>query len=129
MLFGRKKGIVSFLDKADDALNNAYFNHDIHPVIPFMTPGLLDYIAEEVATHEDLTQGLGLKKYRVREWEIVQEDNTVVVALKKITHKDVQIRGLISIPVGDNKTEEWKLQRVGSSYKVTNIRQLGGSYA
>lgn len=119
-----KSKLLSFLDDADDALTLAYEQHDVRAVVPFLQNRLLDMIVEEISSGVDLTQELGLAKYRIRTWgaPIPSGDNYII--RKKIRHKDVQIHGMIGIPVGDNIDEDWYVSSSNNGFVVTDIRRI-----
>ena len=115
--------LTQFLEQADDALILAYEQKDIHAIIPFLHPRLIDFIGEEIKSGRDLTQELGLEKYRIRTWsEPLNSDNCTVIH-KMLRHKDVKIRGMISIPVGDNIDEDWYVSKNNDKYVVMDIRR------
>ena len=128
MLFFKQKqnssSVVRFLNEADDALTTAYYQKDVRAIVNYMSRDLLDYISEELHTYEDLTSGLGLKKYRIREWNILRDENDIIIVIKSLTHKNVKIKGKIAISIGDNKREQWEVHRYGAKFLVTNIRHL-----
>lgn len=126
--FGKKKvpdsKLMEFLNAADDALTLAYEQSDVHAAIPFLHARLLDYIVEEIASGRDLTQELGLAKYRIRTWSDPNKEGDHFVVRKKIRHKDVQIHGKIRIPVGDNIDEDWYVSSNATGFIVTDIRRI-----
>ena len=75
----------------------------------------------------DLTQELGLPKYRVRTWEEAEKQGSTFVVRKKLRHKDVHIRGLIDIPVGDNVDEDWYVIEDYRGFRVVDIRRIGSN--
>ena len=125
---GKKKvptsKLLNFLNNADDALTLAYEQLDVHAAIPFLHARLLDYIGEEIASGRDLTQELGLAKYRVRTWSKPVIEGNQYIVRKQIRHKDVQIHGMIRIPVGDNIDEDWYISSSSTGFVVTDIRRI-----
>lgn len=119
-----KSKIISFLDDADDALTLAYEQKDIRAAIPFLHSRLLDMIVEEISSGRDLTQELGLAKYRIRTWDAPIVNGASFIVRKKIRHKDVQIHGMIGIPVGDNIDEDWYVTQDARGFVVTDIRRV-----
>ena len=127
--FGKKpkvkpNKVIAFCEQADDALTLAYEQGDIQAAVPYFHYPLLDYLVEEIQSGKDLTQELGLKKYRLRTWTILHESDTLITLKKQIRHQDVKIRGMVSIPVGDNVDEEWDVDVSTNKYGVENIRRL-----
>lgn len=118
-----KNKLIAFLDDADDALTLAYEQKDVHAAIPFLHSRLLDAIVEEIASGRDLTQELGLAKYRIRTWDSPIVNGSEIIVHKRIRHKDVQIHGMIGIPVGDNIDEDWYVTQDNRGFVVTNIRR------
>ena len=120
--------VIKFLNEADDALMRAYYTKDISVVAEYMTRDLLDYMSEELSTHDDLTAKFGLAKYRIRNWTILDEQGDVIVVHKEVSHKDVRIKGMISIPVGDRISEEWYVHSDRNSYLIFDIKQSRGDF-
>lgn len=118
-----KNKLISFLDDADDALTLAYEQKDVRAAIPFLQNRLLDTIVEEIASGRDLTQELGLAKYRIRTWGSPTVNGSSFIIRKQIRHKDVQIHGMIGIPVGDNIDEDWYVSEDNRGFVVTDIRR------
>lgn len=118
-----KSKLIAFLDDADDALTLAYEQKDVRAAIPFLQNRLLDAVVEEIASGRDLTQELGLAKYRIRTWGSPIVNGADLIVRKQIRHKDVQIHGMIGIPVGDNIDEDWYVTQDTRGFVVTDIRR------
>lgn len=117
--------IVRFLNDANEALMLAYMQGDISAVTKYFTYPYLDVISEDLRSGVDLTQELGLAKYRVITWsDPVAVNDKEYTSHKSLRHKDVKIRGLIDIPVGDNVDEMWYVISTAKGYFVTDIRRL-----
>lgn len=128
--FGKRKPknpygkVEEFLCKVDDALVRAYRNGDVQLVAPFLITPCLEDVTDDILSGRDHTQELGLDKYRIRTWcDYRACNNGGYIVHKQVRHKDVKIRGMISIPVGDNIDEDWFVVPQGDSYVVRDIRR------
>ena len=133
-LFKKKKptptkgGLLKFLDEANEALMLAYEQRDISAVVKYFTYPYLDVISEDLRSGVDLTQELGLAKYRVITWsEPVFTEPNEYTSRKQLRHKNVKIHGLIDIPVGDNVDEIWYVLSTEKGFLVTDIRKVDGN--
>ena len=129
-LFGKNKktavdDVVGFCDKADDALMLCYEQRDVNAVVSYFATPLLHAIHEELMSGSDMLQEYGIAKYRLRTWDNkVELGGTKYSITKHIRHKDVSIRGMVNIPVGDPIDEVWTLESSDKGLVVCDIRRI-----
>ena len=116
---------LRFCERADDALMLCYEQRDVHAVIPYFATPLLHAIHEELLSGDDMLQEYGIAKYRNRTWDGKRTvDDTHFSIIKRIRHENVYIRGMVSIPVGDDIDEEWIVEQNGAEWRVCEMRRI-----
>lgn len=116
--------LETFLCTVDDALTLAYRQGDVQVVAKYLITPCREDVTDDILSGRDHTQELGLDKYRVRTWcDFRTCPNGGYIVHKEVRHKDVKIRGMISIPVGDSVDEDWFVVPSGNSYVVKDIRR------
>lgn len=116
--------VEAFLCTVDDALTLAYRQGDVHAVANYLVTPCIEDVTDDIMSGRDHSQELGLDKYRIRTWlNIRTVSDGSYIAHKQVRHSDVKIRGMISIPVGDNVDEDWFIIPKGNSFVVKEIRR------
>ena len=98
---------TSFLDKADDALDEAIRLQNPALFKQFCSPRFFNKLVEIIEEQKDVQRGL--KEYRQREWEFVSEDGKSIVAIKTVKHAPLRVTRTLTLPVGENYQEKWKV--------------------
>ena len=129
-LFGSKKTksvagssrVIGFLDKADDAYMLAFDSKNIKPFAPYADPAVCTVVLQEILSGED--RYFGTSKLRKRSWEIVLDDGRTVRAVKHVGHEAINCGHGLSIPLGDQISQEWDVSVDGvRQFRVIRIRR------
>lgn len=129
-LFGKKKptenAVIRYLNDADDHYLAMYKNRDVTLFQNYCCPKLAVKLKDMIDDH--IEKEVGIKKYRHREWKVIERGEIIYAYQKDIIHDDIKLSGSLRLPLGDEFHEVWKIQRekTPSGFIVLDIQDVEG---
>lgn len=117
----RKPNIITFLEEADEAYIIAFKTKDVSTFSLYAESRLTRQIKEKVLSGSEIH--FGIKRYRKREWTLIEEKDNKLIYDKLLTHDSVEFIHNICFPLGDSLHEIWEIDIKDNKYKVSSIRR------
>lgn len=124
-LFGAKKtssgGILSWLEKVDNAYNYAFQIKSIQPLQEYIDRDLAVNLIDKIRAGEKAYAGLD--RYKHVTWSKAKSSDDTAVYVKDVHYDHVKFSQGVVAPVGDDHKEKWTV-KLQPSLCVLDIRRL-----
>ena len=124
--FGKKKqnkvkdSLIEFLNTADDSYMNCLKYKDITLFQDYCCDELATKINDILADNPDFQ--IGIANYRKRQWTVIEHECFFYAYQKDTTHDNITINRTLSVPLGDEFHEVWKIREIlEGKYTVIDI--------
>jgi len=111
-LFGKKDtssgGVLSWLNKVDDAYNLAFQSKSVKPLQGYVGESLAIDLIDKIRAGEKAYAGLD--RYKHVSWSKLKSDNTTTTFIKEVHYDHVKFSQGVVAPVGDDHKEKWVVQ-------------------
>ena len=114
---GKCCNLTKWLNKADDAYNNAFKSKSMQGLEKYLTKACYQKIAERLLTSDSVYSGLD--RYRHTTWSPVQNDTYI----KRVRYDQIKMSMGIYAKVGDDYDEVWTLVDLDDNMRVSSIKR------
>lgn len=114
--------MVKWLNEADAAYNRALQCKNARGLETYFTRDCLSRLYEIIRLSERPYQGLD--RYKHTEWTEELTDNQSSTWIKDVTFDNVRMSHGVTVPVGDDYHERWKIVIDMTCNKISDIRRI-----
>lgn len=111
--------LLEFIEKANDCYIDVHSNEDVSRFIRYANETVITELEDQIAYGSKVL--FGIKRYRDRSIEIVQEDGLFYIAKISIKHRNIKLDKSIAISVGEDIAMIWKIRRTDNRFQVIDI--------
>lgn len=114
--------LYAWLEMADESYIRTYFQKDTCYFAPYATDSIINDLYDDITIKPERL--FGTRRYRNREWTLLEVHTTGYVLKKVVTHQHINVGAGIMVPLGDNITQEWTVEKIYGKYTVTDIKDV-----
>lgn len=122
----KERKLLTFLNNADEAYMAALGIGDISPLSRYVNKDVCKFVKEKIGDSRH-QKSFGVKKYRIRIWELLNIKNGIYYLRKTMNFKNVKLRRGLEIPIAEPIIEDWVVEEVRTNvdgFKITDIIEL-----
>lgn len=111
--------LIKFVEKADDAYILTHATLDIMYFSKFASSRVCNELIEFL--YRNPPKMFGSKKFRKRDWYILDYQKNAITLKKTITHQYVKVKRGMKIKLGDDMVEYWDISIESNGFRVQAV--------